>query len=359
MSTAIRTFRVLGLMSGSSLDGLDLALCTFTLEGGNLQEWQLLQADTLPFGDELRNLLAGAATLTGLELMEADARFGRWMGDSCRDFLAATGVQADLVASHGHTVFHHPDRGFSTQIGQGAALASACRLPAVTDLRSADIAAGGQGAPMVPIAERDLFPGYRFYLNIGGIVNISIHDESSIRAWDVCPGNQVLDRLAGRLGLPYDDSGKLAAAGKPDAALLKELRDLPYFSQQPPKSLDNGWVSDRFLPSLESRRMDIPDLLATMTAFMADQVADAVLGSGTPSGRMLATGGGAFNEFLIRSIGSRLPQTELVLPDDEIIRSKEAIMIAWAGLLRWLGRPNFIPSVTGARYAASGGAVWL
>lgn len=346
-------------MSGSSLDGLDLALCTFTLEGNDLRDWQLLRADTLPFDRAIRNSLVNATALSGLELMELDAVLGRWMGERCLDFLADTTLQPALVVSHGHTVFHHPDRGFSTQIGQGAALASACRLPAITDLRSADIAAGGQGAPMVPIAERDLFPGYRFYLNIGGIVNISIHEKDSIRAWDICPGNQVLDRLAGRLDLPYDDGGRLAAAGKPDLQLLDELRGLSYFIQPPPKSLDNSWVSDRFLPVLESREADIRDLLATMTAFMAEQVADAVLHSGTPSGRMLVTGGGAFNGFLIDAISHRLPRTDLVLPHDELIRSKEAVMIAWAGLLRWLGLPNFIPSVTGAGHATSGGAVWL
>lgn len=352
------TINILGMMSGTSLDGLDLALCRFRNENG---QWRYEVADAACIGypEEWIKRLQALPGGTALELAAAHAEYGHYLGTEARKFLDRSGEKAGLIASHGHTIFHQPGRSLTFQLGSGAAIAAAAGTDTVCDFRTTDVARHGQGAPLVPIGDELLFSDYDYCLNIGGIANISYPSSGRRLAYDVCPANMVLNHLSNLLGMAYDDGGAVARSGKLHHDLLRRLNELDYYQAAAPKSLGREWVEEQVFPLLEKTGLPPADLLCTFTEHVAYQV---VRSCELPVKRkgMLATGGGAFNSFLIERINAMKPELDIRVTDElrETIKFKEAIIFAFLGLLRMTGEFNSLSSVTGANRNSCGGGIY-
>jgi len=345
---------LLGLMSGSSLDGLDLALCTFRNLKGRWQG-EILRAETRPFSQVWRSRLAEATQLSLEDLAELHVRFGRYLGEQAKAFLSLGAADPPLraIASHGHTVLHDPGRAYSLQVGHGAYLAKAAGQPVVCDFRSADMAAGGQGAPLAPIADLHLFPGYAAYLNLGGIANVSIPRPEGWLGFDLSGCNQLLNALSAEAGLEYDRAGALAARGRLIPDLLARLNAAPHFDQKPPKSLSNPWVMRELVQPALAFAAAPEDKLHTACRHIAGQLARALSGL---EGSLLVSGGGAHNDFLLACLTEALPGLRIHKPDPLVIDFKEALLMAFMGALFLEGLPNTLPEATGARQAVVAGA---
>ena len=354
-------FRVIGAMSGSSLDGLDLACCVFT-RNDNVWSFTVEDARTIAFSNELHDRLLHAADGSALDLVRLDRDLGTLIGEACVHLLRS--APADLIASHGHTIFHKPDEGLTSQIGSGARIAAITGLPAVCDFRSKDVALGGQGAPLVPLGERVLFPDHDVFINLGGISNISVHTPSrpfpvgkgSTKGYDVGTCNQALNFLANEAGLPYDANGDLARTGTIDHHLLDRLNALPFYQQAPPRSLGREWFDAELKLLIATRAIDLHDRMRTMVEHIAVQVGMEL--DRARSARALFTGGGAHNSFLLDQIRANTNAT-VEVPSIQLIDFKEAIIFAFLGLLRFNGEVNTLASVTGATRDSIGGAVYL
>lgn len=341
-------------MSGTSLDGVDIAHCRFDQNDGRW-EYTILQAETIPYSEAWQKRLASVENDSALGFVTTDREYGHLLGQLTRSFIERHRLNPLFVASHGHTIFHQPDKKITSQIGHGAAIAAACEFPVVCDFRSLDVALGGQGAPLVPIGDRILFGQYDYCLNIGGFANIS-HERGTERiAFDVAPANILLNALAGKLGKAYDDRGALAQQGRVIPALLDQLNSLPYYAQSPPKSLGKEWLLANLLPLTMNHPGEVVDVMATLCEHIALQVG-AVTGN-ERNKRLLITGGGAFNTHLINRIKAQVAP-EVVIPDNNTVNFKEALIFALLGLLRWLGAYNCLKSVTGASSDNIGGAIY-
>ena len=266
-----------------------------------------------------------------------------------------------VIASHGHTTLHMPGQKMTAQLGDGAAIAAETQLPVVTDLRALDVAFGGQGAPIVPIGEKLLMNEYSYFLNIGGIANISVNDNPYI-AFDICPANRVLNMMANDVGKSYDDGGMIAASGVVNTTLLEKLNDLSYYKLPPPKSLANDFGTDIIYPMIKELGCKTEDALRTYTEHIAYQVKQAMTNSNIPNpgSRLLVTGGGAFNQFLIQRLSEQLKESGIavIVPDADLVNYKEALIMAFIGVLRWRQENNVLASVTGAARDSIGGALW-
>lgn len=340
-------------MSGTSLDGLDLAACEFTA-GAEGWSYRFLAAETVEYTPEWRNKLTGAPTLPGLELTRLDRLYGELLGEAVNRFVRKFNLKAELIASHGHTIFHTPALGITHQIGHPSNLAAATGLSVVADFRTTDVALGGQGAPLVPAGDRHLFGSYTYCLNLGGFANISYDHMGERVAGDICPVNVVANRLAARAGLPYDDQGNSGRSGNLIPELLHSLNQLPFYRTPFPRSLGREWTEDQIFPLLEKYQQKIPDLLRTWYEHAACQISGVL----KEKGLVLVTGGGAYNRFLMERL-EELSTTRLVIPDDQVIQYKEALIFAFLGLLRIRNETNCFRSVTGARRDSSCGAVYL
>ena len=341
--------RIVGIMSGTSLDGVDLALCDIDEKG-----YRVLSASTVPYHVQWRERLSTLEHASAYEYAMAHAELGHYLGNLVHKFLTDNGLTADAVASHGHTIFHQPHVGLTTQIGDGDAIAAECRLPVVSNFRTLDVALGGQGAPLVPIGDRLLFGGYSACLNLGGIANISYESTDTQRiAFDICPCNMLLNRLATRLGADYDPDGNNARRGSCNNTLLAVINSLPYYKEMPPKSLGKEWFMENLWPYFAEG--DTYDLLRTAVEHIAAQIAQVVIQQQIDT--MLVTGGGAHNSFLIERLRDICPQTEVSVPDRMTVDYKEAIVFALLGYLRLTGRTNTLRSVTGARCDSIGGTL--
>ncbi|MFA0961614.1 anhydro-N-acetylmuramic acid kinase [Roseivirga sp. BDSF3-8] len=347
-------YRAIGLMSGTSMDGLDMACCIFVK---NRSGWnfEIEAVNTCSFPEDLAGKLKEAMFMQGLDLVRLDRKLGQWMGEQVKGFISEHNLEPELIGSHGHTVFHEPDKGLTYQIGYSAEIVAATSLPVISDFRGMDVALGGQGAPLVPIGDELLFGNMDYCLNLGGIANISFQKDGQRIAFDLCAANMVLNRLAGEAGMPYDDKGKKAASGQVDYGLLKKLNSLQYFSLRPPKSLGYEWVSEHVFPLTDDQNIPLEDRMHTFCLHIGEQTGLATTKRKTGA-RMLCTGGGTFNDFLMTCIrkGTRV---EVFKPEDTLISYKEAIVFAFLAVLRQRGEINCLPSVTGARQACSGGTI--
>lgn len=353
-------YKVLGIMSGTSLDGLDLAFCSFRIQNGTYT-FRIEQASTIPYSAEWQLRLSGLVNASGLELTQAHTDLGLYIGTEARKFIDAHHLKPDLIASHGHTIFHQPQKGFSLQIGDGypLMLSSGCRV--VNDFRSLDVALGGQGAPLVPVGDALLFAEYDFCLNIGGIANVSARHQQQRIAYDICPANMVLNYLSRQAGRDYDEGGKMAAAGQLHKGLLEELNRLEYYQQSFPKSLGYEWVAAEVFPLLEKYSLPAEDILHTFCHHIARQVHNALRPlAGDGPMRLLATGGGAYNTYLIGLMKQELASLDiaLVVPDNDLVEYKEALVFALLGILRMRGETNCLASVTGASRDSCGGIIY-
>lgn len=347
-------YQVIGLMSGSSLDGLDIVFVELSEVRG---QWSYVihAAECVPYDERWTEDLRNAVSLNARDYMLLHTAYGHYLGRRVADFITRHSLdhRVHFIASHGHTAFHMPDRKMTAQLGDGAAIAAETGLPVITDLRSIDVALGGQGAPIVPIGEQLLFPGYDYWLNLGGIANIS----TATAAFDVCPANSVLNALAGALGKSYDENGALAAGGMADMRLLEALNAQPYYGQPYPKSLSNDFGREVILPLIGEYTLSVQGKLRTYVQHIAQQVARAARAMGEGR-KMLVTGGGAFNRFLVESIHDEL-QIDVIIPDEQTVQYKEALVMALIGALRWRQQPNVLASVTGASRDSVNGALWM
>ena len=342
----------IGLMSGSSLDGLDIALVRFSSDEGRYR-YHIETAEAIPYSDDWHSRLADAFLRKPEELQPLDKAYGTYLGSQVRSFVEKQGITPDFVASHGHTVFHKPEQHYTLQIGDGQALADACGLTVINDFRTEDVSKGGQGAPLVPIGDRLLFGDYGICLNIGGIANVSYEHDGCRIAYDICIDNQALNWLAQRQGLHYDKDGLLAQGGQLDTTLLDMLNNNAFYRQTPPKSLGREFFETFQKTLLES--YPVCDALATFTEHIAMQTAQAV--DGLPQDRMLVTGGGAHNRYLIERIRKHTKH-QVTVPDRQTVDYKEALIFAFLGLLRLEGRVNVLRSVTGASSDSCSGKIW-
>jgi anhydro-N-acetylmuramic acid kinase len=365
-----QTLRLIGLMSGSSLDGVDLACCRFELDAQKkdnpVTDWEMEVAETIPYPGAWQDRLRQLPSSDAATLCKADTALGHYLGRMVKDFMARHELRPDAIASHGHTIFHFPEAATTLQIGAGAAIAAETGLTTVDDFRAMDLALGGQGAPLAPIADLYLFPKFDCWLNLGGIANITVRrKDQQLIAFDIGGANQVLNALVAPLGLAYDQDGQLAATGKLIPKLLEKADALPYFQKKYPKSLGNDWVQDTLLPIYLEEKGSTADKLYTACRQLARQIARSVEeilpeAAKQPHARMLATGGGALNTFLIgliREECAKVCSLEAVIPQLEIVQFKEAALMALMGALRLTGRPNCLSSVTGARADAMGGCI--
>ena len=342
----------IGLMSGSSLDGLDIALVRFQYDD-NQYSFSIIDADTLPYPDEWKQQLTDAFHKQPNELKSLDKAYGQFLGEQVKQFVASRHIQPDFVASHGHTIFHKPEERYTLQIGDGQALANACGLKVINDFRTEDVLKGGQGAPLVPIGDELLFGDYDICLNIGGIANLSYDEDGKRIAYDLCIANQALNYLANMNGLDYDRDGEMARSGEVDITLLKQLNRHPFYGQFPPKSLGREFFEANQKQLLQG--LSVPDMLATFVEHIALQIALPI--SFLPKGKILCTGGGARNKFLIERLQARTKH-EVVVPEKQIIDYKEALVFAFLGLLRLEGKTNVLASVTGAESDSCSGKIW-
>ena len=352
MEAEKRSWEAVGVMSGSSLDGLDLAWCSFHLEEGGWS-FNIRKARTVPYTPAFRQRLLQAMDGSALEAARLHRDLGILIGEACRDLLA--GATVELIASHGHTLFHKPEEGLTTQLGCGAHIAAISGMPTVCDFRSKDVALGGQGAPLVPLGERLLFPAHRAFLNIGGICNIGLHGAESILGYDVCIGNQALDFLAQEAGLAYDAGGALARSGHLNSELLRALDGLPFHQQPPPRSLGREWFDAAVKPLIADARIPLADRLRSTVEHMAGQLARALEPADGP---VLVTGGGAHNSFLLERLKA-LAKVPVEVPDQKLVDFKEALVFALLGVLRMRGEATALATVTGARVDSAGGALYL
>lgn len=355
---------VLGIISGSSLDGLDISLCSFDgLELGHI-DWDMKMGTTIAFDESLSKRLGSATSLSAKELLILEVDFSKFCASAINDLVQSDDLKVDYICSHGHTVFHFPEDGYTLQIGKGSIIAELTGVPCIVDVRANDIAQGGQGAPVAPIVEQYLYPGYDYYFNLGGIANVSFHSEEVITSIDSCPCNQVLNYVVRELGKAYDDKGELSRTGEVSHALMADWKNLNYFTLPFPKSMDNSWVQEVFIPVMQRYGLSHADRLATTVEFAALQLADdcSTL-SGTKSGtyKGLITGGGGFNDYLVERMQEHVSALGLTLelPDQKTINFKEAILMALMGYLRINEKVNTIPTVTGAQKSTMGGAIYL
>lgn len=356
----MKKLHLLGLMSGTSLDGLDMALCSFENQGGRWT-YAVLQTGFREYDANTRKQLQEAIHYPVAELLSLHREYGTWLGKESADFLKGAPGVPDAIATHGHTIHHRPDLGFTFQLGCPQQVALATGLPAIGDFRSLDVALGGQGAPLVPIGDRLLFGGYRFCLNLGGICNVSFEAGGERRAFDIGIANMLLNHLCTPLGLDFDRDGALARSGRPNLPLLSALDGLPYYQKPYPKSTGYEWFREAILPLLV-RYPDTPEnQLHTAVHHIARKIGDDLkrLG-GSPGGEVLVTGGGAFNAYLLEVLQGELGEgLTLVLPGDTLVSFKEALVFAFLGALRLEGQTNVLASVTGARRDSCSGVVYL
>lgn len=350
----MKTYLSIGCMSGTSLDGLDLVACRFTTD--EAWKFEIVKAVTIPYSHKWINKLSNAAELNALEFALLNNEFGKFIGKQVADFCSDLPDLPDLVSSHGHTIFHQPHKKLTVQIGNGAQIAAASGLPTACDFRSLDVALKGQGAPLVPIGDELLFGEYELCLNLGGIANFSFRENDERKAFDICPANMAFNHFTKELGYEYDLDGNLGRSGVVQEELLSLLNSLDFYQLTGPKSLGREWFENEFLPLISSFQLEHKDILRTLYEHISDQITFSV--DQYPKGKILITGGGAHNVFLIE-LFSEKTKHKTIVPSAQIIDFKEAIIFAFLGVLRLRNEVNCLKSVTGANRNHSGGVIYL
>jgi anhydro-N-acetylmuramic acid kinase len=343
----------IGLMSGTSLDGIDLVYIKF-LKNKNIS-FEILHSETIAYAKEWKEVLQQAISFSSEELFALDSTYGKYLGNIIQNFIEKYKIKnIDFIASHGHTVLHQPEKGITLQIGSGEEIAKITKQKVVCDFRTQDVELGGQGAPFVPIGDALLFPEYDFCLNLGGFSNVSFRKEEQRVAFDICPVNIVLNFYANKIGLEYDASGKIASEGKRNEQLLEQLNALDFYKIAPPKSLGLEWVQKEILPLIDAYKITISSILSTFVEHIAIQIADIIKDSGS----VLITGGGVFNSFLMQRI-EKHSNVKIKQAPDALIHYKEALIFAFLGMLKIDNQINCLKSVTGASKNHSSGLIFL
>ncbi len=356
----MKTLQIIGLMSGSSLDGVDLACVTFHFnDQGVISSWALDAADTITYDAVMIDRLRQAPDLSGFDLWILDADLGHLYGHMISNFIVDHKLNCNFISSHGHTVFHYPGNRMTCQIGDGDAISAHTGLPVITDVRSSDIARNGQGAPLAPLADKLLFSEFKLFLNLGGIANLSWTSPGHELAYDICACNQLFNFYAKKHNLDYDDGGRLASSGTIQPEIPVFLNQWSYYNQPYPKSLDNTEVVELIKKLDQTFDYSTEDFMRSSVEHVSEKIAEAFLQLDVEEFQeIFVSGGGAYNSFLIAEIQSKLDHRfNLHIPFREIIDFKEAILLALTGLCRWLGLPTFDHRLSGASTDTSGGAI--
>jgi len=349
------TYNIIGVMSGTSLDGVDLAHIHFTVFEGKWS-FTILESETISYPPDWINKLKLAVSFSAEELKQLNEYYTQFLGEIIKSFIDNYLIKnLDLVCSHGHTILHQPQNGFTLQIGNLPKIAIIINQKVVCDFRVQDVKLGGQGAPLVPIGDQILFSEYDYCLNLGGFSNVSFEEYSKRIAFDISPVNTVLNFYANQLGLDYDDKGAMARSGELNSELLKDLNALDYYKKPFPKSLGFEFVKEIVLPLIEKHAISIEDKMHTFTEHIAIQTALALPNK---QGKILITGGGAYNDFLIERMQFHLPKIQIIIPDNKTLEFKEALIFALLGVLKLRNEINVLSSVTGAEKDHSSGVIF-
>lgn len=336
-----KQYKVLGIMSGTSLDGVDLAFMTFHYD--KIWQYELGICQTIPYDEQWLKKLKELHLKAREHINEVDVKYAEYLSELIERFIANNKLDVDLICSHGHTVLHEPKKGITLQIGNGEIINRIVKKPVVSDFRTLDVELGGQGAPLVPIGDELLFNEYDYCLNLGGFSNFSFNNNGLRQAYDICPVNIVLNECANELGKKYDNEGQIAKTGSINNELLKELNAINYYQQLPPKSLGKEWLEKDFLPILKKYNDSAPNIMRTVVEHIAIQIGNCI-----KEGICLVTGGGAFNSFLMKRIISH-SGAKFALGDKKLIEYKEALIFGFLGALNRENQINCLASVTGAK----------
>jgi len=348
-------FNIIGVMSGTSLDGIDLAHLKFEIINGKWN-FQILECETIGYSQKWIDQLKIAVGFSELELLKLNTDYTFLLGSIISDFIGKYKIEnIDAVCSHGHTILHQPQNGVTLQIGNLPEIAILCNQKVVCNFRVQDVELGGQGAPLVPIGDQILFSDYDYCLNLGGFSNISFEENGNRIAFDISPVNTVLNFYANQLGLDYDDKGKNSRTGNINLELLNELNRLDFYKKNYPKSLGFEFVKETILPLIESYPIAIEDKMNTFTEHIAIQIA---LVLPKKENNLFITGGGAYNDFMIERVQFHLPETKIVIPERKIIEFKEALIFGLLGVLKLRNEINILSSVTGAKIDHSSGEIY-
>lgn len=346
----MNNYKVIGMMSGSSMDGIDLALCNIT-RTENGYSYTIEQTKTVDYPDRWRVRLSQLRKADAMAYVKTDVFYGHYIGQLINEFIEENKLSVDLIASHGHTVFHYPEIKLTRQVGDGATISAISNLPTITDFRSMDVAKGGQGAPLVAIGDELLFNEYDFCLNLGGFANISGKIGEHRVAFDICPANIILNRTARDFNLEYDHNGEIASKGAINYSLLENLNNIDFYSKPFPKSLNRDWINTELWQLVkDGDRLTTEDKMKTFVDHIAIQIARSVeylCQKNTKGKKILVTGGGAFNTTLMDFIRSH-SDAEFIVPDSKLVQYKEALIFALMGVLRVENKDNIYKTFTGA-----------
>lgn len=348
-------YSVIGVMSGTSLDGIDLVHIIFNIKDGNW-EFEILESKTIPYAEYWIEQLKTAIDFSKVELNKLNENYTVLLAKTIKNFIYENQLQnLDAVCSHGHTILHQPQNGFTLQIGNLPEIGTITGETVVCDFRVQDVQLGGQGAPLVPIGDRILFSEFDYCLNLGGFSNVSFEQKGNRIAFDISAVNTVLNFYANKLGLDYDDKGRISKTGKLNTDLLLELNGLDYYKKPFPKSLGFEFVQQTVLPLIEKYFISNEDKMSTFTEHIAIQTSLALPNK---NGKLLATGGGTYNNFLMQRMRFHLPQLEIIIPDKKTIEFKEALIFGLLGVLKLRDEVNVLSSVTGAKKDHSSGQIF-
>lgn len=342
-------------MSGTSLDGVDLAHIKFEINN-NKWSYEIYECDTISYSNEMISKLKNGINFSKEELSDLNLEYTNLLGNIISDFITKNNISnVDAVCSHGHTILHQPQNGFTLQIGNLSEIAKIIQQKVVCDFRVKDVNLGGQGAPLVPIGDKILFSEYDYCLNLGGFSNISFEENNQRIAFDISPVNTVLNFYANTFGLEYDDKGKISASGNLNSELYNELNNLEFYCKSFPKSLGFEFVKETVLPILESYQISTEDKMRTFTEHIAFQIGKILQ---SKSGKLLVSGGGVYNDFLIDRMKTHLSTIEIIIPDEKTIKFKEALIFALLGVLKLRNEINVLASVTGAKHNHCSGEIY-
>ncbi|MGB3143200.1 MAG: anhydro-N-acetylmuramic acid kinase [Maribacter sp.] len=356
----MKVYKIIGLMSGTSLDGLDLAYCHIWNEKG-AWKFDIKKTKSVSYTQEMQDELKDAISLSAEKLIELHNTYGTWLGGQALKFIQENQLEVDYIASHGHTTHHRPEMGLTFQVGSGQHLANTSGYKVICDFRTNDLALGGQGAPLVPIGDRTFFGNYDFCLNLGGISNISFDVKGKRIAYDIGLANIILNYITRKVNLEYDEDGKLARSGQINPSMLKRLNELKYYVQPHPKSIGYEWFLAEVVPIVEDTNDSIENLLHTSVHHICEKIEQQIrLNSNGNHKSILVTGGGALNSFFMDTLQEKLGKaTQVIIPEKIIIEFKEALVFALMGVMRIEQQINVLSSVTGAKKDSSSGVVFL
>lgn len=356
----MKKYNIIGVMSGTSMDGLDLAHVTLEEQQTGKWGYEITAAKTISYEEKWRLRLSKLRHQNSLIFYKTDRYYGQYIGECILDFIEENGLEADLISSHGHTVFHQPENNISVQVGDGNSIYGVTGIPTVTNFRALDVILGGEGAPLVGLADSYLFGEYDMCLNLGGFVNISSNNGSEKVAYDVSPCNIILNRIAREFDQEFDEGGAIAERGSIDYDLLTALNEIDFYAYEHPKSLGREWISSHFWPLVRKSDASKEDKMKTLVDHIAVQIGrsvDDLCGGDAAGKRLYVTGGGAFNSTLMSHIKSHT-EAEIVVPANEVIEYKEALAFALLGILRIKNQPNILSSHTGATHDSISGSLY-